>query len=96
LATTPDFGDQRFHAGTDLGAPLGTPVLAAQAGQVAVSDFLGGYGLTVILRHGNEVLEKPLCLLSQLLVQPGEWVEQGDVIGLVGQYGELHRPPPAF
>ncbi|MGB3311019.1 MAG: M23 family metallopeptidase [Nodosilinea sp.] len=77
----------RFHSGTDLAAPLGTPVLATQAGRVSVSDFLGGYGLTVILRHGDGSLESRYAHLSQLAVQAGEWVEQGEVIGLVGSTG---------
>ncbi|HEY9734745.1 MAG TPA: M23 family metallopeptidase [Trichocoleus sp.] len=87
----PIFGEHRFHAGTDLAAPTGTPVLATRSGQVAVSDFLGGYGLTVILRHGND-LESRYAHLSQIAVQPGEWVEQGEVIGLVGSTGNSTGP----
>ncbi|MGG6241087.1 peptidoglycan DD-metalloendopeptidase family protein [Nodosilinea sp. AN01ver1] len=82
----------RFHSGTDLAAPLGTPVLATQAGRVSVSDFLGGYGLTVILRHGDGSLESRYAHLSQLAVQAGEWVEQGEVIGLVGSTGTSTGP----
>ncbi|PSN12982.1 M23 family peptidase [filamentous cyanobacterium CCT1] len=82
----------RFHSGTDLAAPLGTPVLATQAGRVSVSDFLGGYGLTVILRHGDGNLESRYAHLSQLAVQAGEWVEQGEVIGLVGSTGTSTGP----
>jgi murein DD-endopeptidase MepM/ murein hydrolase activator NlpD len=88
----PIFGEQRFHAGTDLGAPLGTPVLATQAGRVIASELLGGYGLTVILQHGEKNLESRYAHLSQLLVQPGEWVNQGDVIGLVGSTGNSTGP----
>mgnify|MGYP002780457699 CR=1 FL=1 len=82
----------RFHSGTDLAAPMGTPVLATQAGRVSVSDFLGGYGLTVILRHGDGNLESRYAHLSQLAVQAGEWVEQGEVIGLVGSTGTSTGP----
>jgi murein DD-endopeptidase MepM/ murein hydrolase activator NlpD len=81
----------RFHSGTDLAAPLGTPVLATQAGRVAVSDYLGGYGLTVILRHGED-LESRYAHLSQITVSPGEWVEQGEVVGLVGSTGTSTGP----
>lgn len=87
----PIFGNHRFHSGTDIGAPTGTPVLATRAGQVSVSDFLGGYGLTVILRHDGD-LESRYAHLSQILVQPGERVEQGDVIGLVGSTGNSTGP----
>ncbi|TVQ09380.1 MAG: M23 family peptidase [Leptolyngbya sp. DLM2.Bin27] len=82
----------RFHSGTDLAAPTGTPVLATRAGRVAVSDFLGGYGLTVILRHGDGNLESRYAHLSQLTVRAGEWVEQGEVIGLVGSTGNSTGP----
>lgn len=82
----------RFHAGTDLAAPTGTPVLATQAGRVAVADFLGGYGLTVILRHGDGNLESRYAHLSQIAVKSGEWVEQGEVIGLVGSTGVSTGP----
>jgi murein DD-endopeptidase MepM/ murein hydrolase activator NlpD len=88
----PIYQSWRFHAGTDLAAPLGAPVLAAQAGRVAVSDFLGGYGLTVILRHGDGDRESRYAHLSQVAVQPGEWVEQGEVIGLVGSTGTSTGP----
>ena len=82
----------RFHSGADLAAPLGTPVLATRAGRVSVSDFLGGYGLTVILRHDDGSLESRYAHLSQLAVQAGEWVEQGEVIGLVGSTGTSTGP----
>ncbi|NJL86271.1 MAG: M23 family metallopeptidase [Leptolyngbyaceae cyanobacterium SM1_1_3] len=88
----PISGTQRFHSGTDLGAPLGTPVLAAQAGRVATADFLGGYGLTVILRHQEGTEETLYGHLSRLLVQPGDWVEQGEVVGLVGSTGNSTGP----
>ncbi|MEA5453009.1 M23 family metallopeptidase [Leptolyngbya sp. CCNP1308] len=82
----------RFHSGTDLAAPMGTPVLATRAGRVSVSDFLGGYGLTVIMRHDDDKLESRYAHLSQLAVEAGEWVEQGEVIGLVGSTGTSTGP----
>ncbi|MFB2923615.1 peptidoglycan DD-metalloendopeptidase family protein [Aerosakkonema funiforme] len=88
----PISGDRRFHAGTDLGAPMGTPVLAAHAGRVAIADFLGGYGLSVILRHKNDSQETRYGHLSEILVNPGEWVQQGSAIGLVGSTGNSTGP----
>lgn len=82
----------RFHSGTDLAAPMGTPVLATRAGRVSVSDFLGGYGLTVIMRHDDDKLESRYAHLSQLAVEAGEWVEQGEVVGLVGSTGTSTGP----
>ena len=83
----PISGDSRFHSGTDLGAPMGTPVLAAYAGRVAIADFLGGYGLTVTLDHNKGTQETLYAHLSEIFVKPGEWVEQGAVIGRVGSTG---------
>ncbi|MEM7797250.1 MAG: peptidoglycan DD-metalloendopeptidase family protein [Cyanobacteria bacterium P01_C01_bin.118] len=88
----PIHNDYRFHSGTDLGAPQGTPILATQSGQVSLADYLGGYGLTVILRHNDNTLESRYAHMSHILVQPGEWVEQGDVIGLVGSTGNSTGP----
>ncbi len=88
----PISGDRRFHAGTDLGAPMGTPVLAAHAGKVAIADFLGGYGLSVVLRHNNDTQETRYNHLSEILVQPGEWVEPGTAIGRVGSTGNSTGP----
>ena len=92
----PISGDQRFHAGTDIGAPLGTPVVAVQAGRVAVSEFLRGYGKTVVLEHEDgtkTVMAQSLYAhMSELLVQPGDWIEQGEVIGLVGSTGNSTGP----
>ena len=82
----------RFHSGTDIAAPMGTPVLATQAGRVAVAGSLGGYGLTVILRHGDGNLESRYAHLAQIAVRSGEWIEQGEVIGLVGSTGTSTGP----
>lgn len=88
----PITGDQRLHQGTDIGAPTGTPIVAAFAGRVTTADFLGGYGLTVILRHNDSSLETLYAHMSELFVRPGEWVEQGSVIGRVGSTGNSTGP----
>lgn len=92
LRVHPIFGDRRFHSGTDLGAPMGTPVVAAYAGQVAIADFLGGYGLTVVMQHNEGTEETLYAHLSELFVEPGEWVEQGTAIGRVGSTGNSTGP----
>lgn len=88
----PITGNRRMHTGTDIGAPLGTPVLAAYPGEVAVAERLGGYGLTVILRHEEDSQESRYAHLSDILVQPGEWVDQGAIIGRVGSTGNSTGP----
>lgn len=88
----PIAGTGRQHEGTDIGAPLGTPVLAAYAGEVAQADWAGGYGLMVVLRHLEGTQESRYAHLSEIYVQPGEWVEQGTVIGRVGSTGYSTGP----
>ena len=88
----PIFGDRRFHSGTDLGAPTGTPVLAVKDGEVSVAEYLGGYGYTVILRHESDTQETRYAHLSRILVEPGEAVKQGEVVGLVGSTGNSTGP----
>lgn len=90
----PITGDQRFHAGTDIGAAQGTPVLAAQDGVVTAADYAGGYGLMVVLRHQADgtQLESRYAHLSEVLVEPGKQVRKGDVVGLVGSTGNSTGP----
>jgi murein DD-endopeptidase MepM/ murein hydrolase activator NlpD len=88
----PITGDRRFHAGVDLGAPQGTPVVAAAPGQVVVADYMGGYGLTVVLENQDIALRNLYAHLSGIAVQPGTWVEQGSVIGWVGSTGNSTGP----
>jgi murein DD-endopeptidase MepM/ murein hydrolase activator NlpD len=89
--THPITGNQRFHAGTDLGAAMGTPVLAAAAGQVETANWNGGYGLTVILNHKSA--EQTLYgHMSEIYVQPGQWVQPGTMVGRVGSTGASTGP----
>lgn len=84
-------GTQRFHSGTDLAAAKGTPVLAAYSGQVEISDWVGGYGLTVVLNH-NSAQQTLYGHMSETFVRPGQWVEKGTVIGRVGSTGNSTGP----
>jgi len=83
----PVTGTGRMHSGTDLGAPTGTPVLAAYAGEVSMADWSGGYGLMVILRHLEGTQESRYAHLSEVLVKAGQSVQKGEVIGRVGSTG---------
>ncbi|MBE9205632.1 peptidoglycan DD-metalloendopeptidase family protein [Nostoc sp. LEGE 06077] len=87
----PITGNRRFHAGTDLGAPMGTPILAAAKGQVDTAGWVGGYGLTVILTHSS-AQQTLYGHMSEIFVQPGQAVEPGMVIGRVGSTGNSTGP----
>jgi murein DD-endopeptidase MepM/ murein hydrolase activator NlpD len=88
----PITGKWSFHSGTDLGAPMGTPVLAAYSGQVSLAEVMGGYGLSVLLDHSRGSHETRYAHLSEVFVKPGQWVRQGTVIGLVGSTGNSTGP----
>jgi murein DD-endopeptidase MepM/ murein hydrolase activator NlpD len=87
----PITGDRRFHAGTDIGAPTGTPILAAAKGQIESASWLGGYGLAVTINHGS-AQQTLYGHMSEIFVQPGQWVEPGTVIGRVGSTGNSTGP----
>ena len=88
----PITGDARMHSGTDIGAPMGTPVIAALAGRVLLSDFLGGYGMTIALEHSDGTQQTLYGHLSEIFVRPGEMIQQGAVIGRVGSTGNSTGP----
>ncbi|TVQ18690.1 MAG: M23 family metallopeptidase, partial [Leptolyngbya sp. DLM2.Bin15] len=88
----PIFGDARFHAGIDLGAPMGTPVVAAFSGKVVTAEYLQGYGLTVVLMHNNGTQETLYAHLSEIFVRTGDTVAQGEVVGRVGSTGNSTGP----
>ena len=87
----PVTGQVRFHQGTDLAAPEGTPVVAAFSGRVEIAGWLGGYGLIVVISHGD-THETRYAHLSEVLVKPGQEIKQGNVIGLVGSTGMATGP----
>lgn len=87
----PITGHRRFHTGMDIAAPTGTPILAAEKGQVEMADWIGGYGLAVTINHsqGQQTLYGHM---SEIVVRPGQWVEPGMIIGRVGSTGNSTGP----
>lgn len=88
----PISGTTRMHTGTDIGAPLGTPVLAALTGRVIMADFFGGYGLSIALEHKDGTQQTLYAHLSEIFVKPGDVINQGAVIGRVGSTGASTGP----
>jgi len=74
------------HTGLDFTAAPGTPVLAVNAGIVAAVEDQFFAGKAVILDHGLG-LYSMYFHLQESLVKPGQWVEPGDRIALVGNTG---------
>jgi murein DD-endopeptidase MepM/ murein hydrolase activator NlpD len=83
----PILGSWLMHAGIDLAAPTGTPVVAALSGRVVSTGNAGGYGLAIELEHDNPRRRTLYAHLSELYVKPGDRVRQGEVIGRVGSTG---------
>lgn len=83
----PILGSWLMHAGIDLAAPTGSPVVAALSGRVVSTGNAGGYGLAIELEHDNPRRRTLYAHLSELYVKPGDRVRQGEVIGRVGSTG---------
>ncbi|MCM1985047.1 murein hydrolase activator EnvC family protein [Lyngbya confervoides] len=82
----PVLGSQRFHAGLDVGAEEGTPIVAADSGTVILAEWYGGYGYAVIIDHGNNITTL-YGHCSQLFVTVGQSVNKGELIAAVGSTG---------
>ena len=81
----------RMHAGQDLVAPEGTPVLAMLPGHVVLVEELDGYGLTVVLDHGRG-WQTLYAHLQSASVQPGDFLPAATPLGEVGQTGRAIGP----
>ena len=82
----PILGYERFHAGVDLGAAAGTPIVAAADGKVVSAGWAGGYGQAVAIAHAGGI-ETKYGHMSRIAAYAGEVVRRGDVIGYVGSTG---------
>ncbi|SDG86256.1 peptidoglycan DD-metalloendopeptidase family protein [Winogradskyella thalassocola] len=81
----------RPHKGTDFAAPIGTPIMATASGTVVESTRRGGNGKYVKIRH-NDTYSTQYLHMSKRLVEKGEFVKQGDIIGKVGMTGNTGGP----
>lgn len=86
----PFTGEISYHSGTDIGAPGGTPILAAADGTVTIANAIdswgGGYGYHIKLNH-NDTFDTLYAHCSSICVTVGQEVKQGEVIGYVGTTG---------
>jgi len=86
------------YNGVDLGAPVGTPIMAAADGDVIIvknGGWNGGYGNYVVIRHDNGT-QTLYAHNSSNIVYPGQYVVQGQVIGYVGSTGRSTGPHVHF
>src|SRR6266550_2187839 len=81
----------RPHLGTDYGAPVGTPVQTIGSGRVLFAGRKSGEGNMIEIAHFSGYKTRYLHL-SRMFVHPGERVEIGRTIGLVGSTGLATGP----
>ena len=78
--------DGRASTGVLIGAPSGTPVTAVADGTVVFSEWMTGYGLILILDHGNGYMSL-YAHNDSLLKDSGDRVKRGDAVARVGTSG---------
>lgn len=91
---TTKFGKKKAgspHDGIDISAPKGSPIKAAEKGKVVYAGFHGGYGNLIILKHKSGLLSVYAHNMKNL-VKKGDAVNQGQVIGYVGDTGKIAGP----
>ena len=82
----PIFGVNRLHTGVDIGAPLGSSIIAVNDGIVILASYSSSYGNYVMVDHGGGVVTL-YAHGSKICVEEGQEVKKGDEIMLVGSTG---------
>lgn len=75
-----------FHTGIDIAIAHSRPIVAADSGTVIYAGGYGGYGIVVILDHGNGI-STLYAHTSRVLVKEGEGVAKGQKVALCGTTG---------
>jgi murein DD-endopeptidase MepM/ murein hydrolase activator NlpD len=78
--------DHQVHLGFDLASTRHAPVPAAADGVVALAEYFGIYGNTVVLDHGYGLMSL-YAHLSEIAVHPGDSVARGQILGHTGDTG---------
>jgi murein DD-endopeptidase MepM/ murein hydrolase activator NlpD len=99
FAATDSFGTRRMfngelasiHRGTDFHAPSGTPVVAANDGEVMIAQGMFYEGNLVVIDHGQQ-FSTLYMHLSKIEVKVGERVRKGQRLGLSGATGRVTGP----
>ena len=82
----PTTGKTSLHEGTDMAAPMGTPIYATADGVVSFAGWAGGYGRVIRIKHALG-FETRFAHLSKFRVKKGQRVSRGDRIGDMGSSG---------
>lgn len=81
------------HRGVDYAAPTDTPIRATAAGRIMTMEWNGGYGKSIEIKH-DAAYNTLYAHLSRYApnIRAGYYVEQGQIIGYVGQTGLATGP----
>jgi murein DD-endopeptidase MepM/ murein hydrolase activator NlpD len=86
-----DRGDH-VHAGVDIGASLGSPIYAAEAGEVIFAGPMSGYGHLIKIQGADGIITAYGHMYSTNLVKVGQQVAAGTRIASVGSDGQSSGP----
>jgi murein DD-endopeptidase MepM/ murein hydrolase activator NlpD len=87
----PFLGRLALHPGVDLAEAYGAEIHAAAAGRVVHAGPVGGYGIMVEIDHGNGLATR-YAHMSEAMVEEGQEVDKGAVVGRLGSTGRSTGP----
>jgi len=93
--TDPFNGRNAYHKGIDFAGPAGAEVVAVASGVVTYAKDRFGYGKTVEINHGNGYVTR-YAHNQKTLVSPGDTVQKGQAIALIGSTGRSTGPHVHF
>ncbi len=88
---SPKFDTYVENKGVDITAPSGQTVVAVKAGSVVYADWFKGYGMLVMMDHGNGIYSL-YAHLANILVRKGQTINAGTPLGTVGETGFATEP----
>lgn len=91
MRRSPFTGRREFHKGIDISNRRGTPIYASAKGTVSFSGVDGGYGNSVVIRHGAGVMTR-YAHMRRYIVKPNQTVTRGQLIGYMGSTGRSTGP----
>ncbi len=86
-------GKEQYHNGIDIVAPVGTEVYATADGVVEEAKiYVKAWGHSVIIQHEDESFTTRYAHMERFVVEDGDKVKAGQIIGYVGSTGKSTGP----
>jgi len=93
--TDPKFNIPTFRKGIEIRADSGDPVLAVAEGRVVYADWFKGYGLLLIVNHGDGY-HTLYAHLAEIFHKTGDIIKERQAVGKIGESGILNEPSLYF